>query len=182
MGKVREFMSIDPVLVDPDLSLRNLVDLLAREHISGVPVVAGRRVVGVVTMDDVVGFLASQPTVPAASQETVEQGETEPVDQWEEGDESVSAFFVEEWADAGADVAERFATVTAPEWDLLGEHPVEEVMSRRLLTVTPDSSIAEAARIMEREKVHRLLVMDGESLHGILSTSDVTRAVAESRA
>ena len=182
MVRARDFMSIDPVLVEPDLSLRNLVDLLARERISGVPVMAGRRVVGVVTMDDVLGFLASQPTVPSVSEESVEQGDTVPVDQWEEGDESVSAFFADKWADAGADVAERFETVSAPEWDLLGEHPVEEVMTRRLLTVGPDESIVEAARIMEREDVHRLLVMDGDDLYGILTTSDVTRAVAEARA
>jgi CBS domain-containing protein len=35
---------------------------------------------------------------------------------------------------------------------------------------------------MEQAQVHRLLVMDGGSLLGIITTSDVTRAVAESRA
>lgn len=182
MTKVQDFMTMDPVVVAPELTLRDLVELLAREHISGAPVVAGRRVVGVVTMDDVLAFLASQPTVPSAFEDTVEQGESEPVEQWSEGQEAVSAWFVDEWADAGADIAERFAAVSAPEWDLLGEHLVEEAMSRRLLTVTPEASLVEAARILAHEKVHRLLVMKGDDLHGILTTTDVTRAVAQAKA
>jgi len=133
-------------------------------------------------MDDVVEFLASEPTVPSAEEETVEQDETEPVDRWVEGEESVSNFFVDEWADAGADVTERFEAVHGPEWDQLGEHNVEEAMSRRLLTIGPEDSIADAARKMEQEAVHRLLVMDGDTLFGILTTTDVTRAVAQSQA
>lgn len=182
MGQVRDFMTQETIVVDPELSLRNLVELLAQKHISGVPVVAARRVIGVITLDDVLSFLASQPTVPSAEDETVEQDETEPVERWSEGDEALSTFFVDEWADAGADVAERFEAVNTPEWDLLGGHTVEEAMTRRLLSVGPEASLAEAARTMEREGVHRLLVMDGDALLGILTTVDVTRAVARSQA
>jgi predicted transcriptional regulator len=89
---------------------------------------------------------------------------------------------VDTWDDAGADVAERFDTADSPEWDLLGEHTVEEAMSRRIIAVGHEESVAEAARKMEQAQVHRLLVMEGSSLLGIITTSDVTRAVAESRA
>lgn len=182
MGKVHEFMSADLIAVEPGLSLRNLVELFAQRHISGAPVVDGRRVVGVVSVDDVLNFLASQPTVPKAEEGKVEQDEDLPVDQWSEGDEPPSAFFVDTWDNAGGDVAERFDTADSPEWDLLGEHTVEEAMSRRIVAVGHEESVAEAARKMEQAQVHRLLVMDGGSLLGIITTSDVTRAVAESRA
>ena len=54
------------------------------------------------------------------------------------------------------------------------------VMSHPALTVSRDTSLEEAARQMDEEGVHRLVVVDddGESPIGILSASDLVRAMA----
>lgn len=54
------------------------------------------------------------------------------------------------------------------------------VMSRPALTVSGDTSLGEAARQMEAEGVHRLVVVDddGESPIGIVSASDLVHAMA----
>lgn len=181
MLRVRNIMTPDLVTVTPDLSLRNLVELLAREHISGAPVVEGNRVVGVVSADDVLSFLSSEPVVPTEREADTAGEELPLADQWEEGAEAPGAFFLDIWANAGADVAARLSAAASPEWDMLAEHTVAEAMSRHVLKVGPEESVAEAARRMERGGVHRLLVMDDRTLYGLISTTDIMQAVAEGR-
>lgn len=180
MSKVRDWMSTDVVTVAPDLTLRSAAELLATRHIGGAPVVAGSRVVGVVSMSDVLSFEASTPVVPAADSGRSEW-ELEPPEEWREGDEAPAAFFSDVWPDAGADVLERFEQTGSPEWDLLAEHTVAETMSRRVAAVGPEKSIQAAARLMTRLKIHRLLVLERGKLVGLLSASDIVRAVGEGR-
>jgi CBS domain-containing protein len=52
--RVRELMSAPAVAVPPEMGLRELTALLTEHEISGVPVVEGGRVVGVVSASDVV--------------------------------------------------------------------------------------------------------------------------------
>ncbi len=45
-------MIVDPVTVEPDASLHQVMELMSRYHISGVPVVLGSKLVGIVTNRD----------------------------------------------------------------------------------------------------------------------------------
>ncbi len=56
---------------------------------------------------------------------------------------------------------------------------VDEVMTRRVQSLPPTCSIEEAARIMIEKQIHRVLVMEGDVLLGIVSTSDLAKAVAD---
>ena len=55
------------------------------------------------------------------------------------------------------------------------------IMSRPVLTVTVDTSVEEAVRLMESRRVHRLVVVadDGESPVGVLSATDLVRAMVD---
>lgn len=66
---------------------------------------------------------------------------------------------------------------TAP----LEDVTVDEVMTRKVQSLPPDCSVDEAAVLMGEKQIHRVLVMQGDVLLGIVSTSDVARAVAEHR-
>ncbi len=59
--------------------------------------------------------------------------------------------------------------------------PLEEVMTRRTLTVSPDTELREAALAMEYGDVHRLFVEQDGALVGVISRSDVSRALATGR-
>jgi CBS domain-containing protein len=54
-------------------------------------------------------------------------------------------------------------------------------MNRAVCAVGPDDDIAEAAGRMMRAGVHRLLVLDGPRLLGIVTATDIVRAVADHR-
>ncbi len=81
----------------------------------------------------------------------------------------------------GTDVVERFTECDGPEWDILEEHDVHEVMSRTVLALPPETPVGAAAQEMVRGRLHRLLVMQDDRLVGIVSSSDIVRAVAEGR-
>ena len=59
--------------------------------------------------------------------------------------------------------------------------PIEEVMSRRPLTVRPETELREAALAMEYGDVHRLFVERDGALVGVISRSDISRALATGR-
>ncbi len=60
---------------------------------------------------------------------------------------------------------------------LVGRITLDQIMTRKPITVTPDTTIGEAARIMLQRKVSGLPVMDGSQLVGIITESDIFRLV-----
>jgi CBS domain-containing protein len=54
-------------------------------------------------------------------------------------------------------------------------------MTPRPLTISPDADIKEAAQQMLYADVHRLFVTESERLLGVISTTDIMRAVATGR-
>jgi CBS domain-containing protein len=58
---------------------------------------------------------------------------------------------------------------------------VAERMVREVLTIGGEASLREAVRVMVTREVHRLLVVDGERLVGLLSTMDILRALVPDR-
>ena len=179
MLALRDIMRTDVVTLDPELSLRDAMELFADRHISGAPVVAGGKVVGVISVSDLITFAASNPPVPAERDDQVEWGEWEAPATWTEGDEAAGTFFSDLWTDAGADVEERFSQVTGPEWDRFAEHTVAEAMTRRVRALASATPVEVAADVMRRNGIHRVHVMDDSALRGIVTTSDITRAVAD---
>jgi CBS domain-containing protein len=56
---------------------------------------------------------------------------------------------------------------------------VDEIMTRNLLTVTPEMSFEDSLRAMEQNGVYHLLVLDGENRYqGMLSVSDLLKVMA----
>jgi CBS domain-containing protein len=56
---------------------------------------------------------------------------------------------------------------------------VDTLMRRDVLSVEPDATLQEAARRMREHHVHRLLVVEGGELRGVVSAFDLLVAVAE---
>jgi CBS domain-containing protein len=160
------------------------MDVLARHHVSGAPVLDGDRVVGVVSAADLIEFAASDPGVPTereASADTEWRDWNElPLPEHSDVENEPSAeFFTEMWDDAGADIQERMEQVNGPEWNSLEEHEVREIMTRKLWALSPDAPVEMAAELMGRAGIHRVLVVEHDPLVGIVTVTDVARAVAD---
>lgn len=54
---------------------------------------------------------------------------------------------------------------------------VHEIMSKPVITVSPKCSLQECAALLARAEIRRVLVYDGKELIGIVSSSDIFRAL-----
>lgn len=89
------------------------------------------------------------------------------------------AYFVDLWDDAGAGVRARMASTEGPEWNVLEQHTVAELMTRTVTALGREASVREAAELMLKAHVHRILVMDDAKLVGLVTTTDVLKAVSQ---
>jgi len=65
---------------------------------------------------------------------------------------------------------------------MLRQVVVKEAMSAELVTTTPDTSVAEAARVMIERGIGCLPVLDAGKLVGIVTETDFVRLVAQGKA
>lgn len=139
MLAIHELMTTDVLTLPPDCTIREAAELLSTEHVGGAPVSAHGQLLGMVTMTDLLAFIASLPAEQAEIRDQSERG-------------------------------------------ILDDHTVEEAMTPApVRTLGPRESVAHAAAVMSREGIHRLPIVDGGTLVGIISTTDLMRAVAERR-
>ena len=82
-----------------------------------------------------------------------------------------------------SDIMEAEAEVSDPDLRsrLLEDTMVRDVMSSPALTIGPEAELREAALAMEYGDVHRLFVQEAGKLVGVISRSDVNRALAMGR-
>jgi CBS domain-containing protein len=180
MLRVRDIMTPHVVTLTPDATLREAIDTLVTCRIGGAPVMEGEQVVGILSAPDILEFESITPIAAAVSEwhEAVESEEVEPDD---EEPESASVYFTDHWFDNGASVAERFESTSGPEWDFLNDHLVVEAMARSVCVLPQALEVSAAAQRMLAAGVQRAIVVDGGKLAGILTATDVLRAVAERR-
>ncbi|KAF7788196.1 CBS domain-containing protein [Pseudoalteromonas rubra] len=57
------------------------------------------------------------------------------------------------------------------------EHPVSELMSRAAVTLMPDASIQEAAKVMKKHRVSSIMVTEHEQLAGVVTDRDLRNRV-----
>lgn len=175
MLKVSEIMTRDVLTVQPETTLRDAAELFSAKHISGAPVCRGDKVVGVISMGDIIDFTTTAP------EESVGDAGREPADQRleEEQEDAAAASFYMDLADDSADVDDRMQEPEFAERRLYDEHVVEEAMSTNPIGVSPNDSVADAAKVMRRRGIHRVLVVERGKLEGIVSAMDIVRALAD---
>jgi len=179
MLRIHEIMTRDVVALSADLSLRDAMDILTSRHITGAPVTRGGKVLGVISLTDLAEFAAQSPGVPTQRPPVDEPDDWENAGDAANLDEPPSAYFAELWDDVGADAASRMDQTETPEWNSLEAHTVAEAMNRRVSVLPPDAPVDHAAAVMRRAGIHRVLVMEGQELLGVVTTTDIANAVAD---
>lgn len=174
---VSDVMSKDPVTISPDAPVTDLVDLLAREGIGGVPVVEEDRVVGVVSSTDVLRLASEGPGRGARPSTGADAAARRPRGgEGQHGDEAADTgfyrlpdgppWFPKELPDA-------------PVLPAFEGYRVGDIMSSWQFSVRPDAPVARVARLLLEARLHRALVMERRRLVGIVTTFDLIRLLAE---
>lgn len=176
MLRLRDIMTTDVKVLGPEWTLQAAMDVLSSGHISGAPVIAGGRVVGVVSSTDLLSLATELRSQPADRPEAVQDDEA-PEDVLEDSEPS-GAFFHEFWNnDAGTN--DGMLDMDRGEWNILEGHVVAEAMNHVVFSLPSSTPVDFAADYMREHDVHRVLVMDDDQLMGIVTTTDIADAVAD---
>ncbi len=121
------------IMVTGDTSILKVKDLLEKHNIDQLPVVDGKKLVGIITDRDIRVNLPS----PAS-------------------------------------------TLSVHELNyLLSEMKTEDVMTRKVFTTTPGTTIEKAARLINNKHVNSLPVVAGDELVGLITTCDLLDVLLE---
>jgi CBS domain-containing protein len=169
---VEEVMQEVVVTVTPDTSVRELLKVLVRNQISGVPVVSDAgEIVGVVSTTDVVRLGARE----------AEEGRDNlglaplaiPNEEFDE--ESAAAFFMvsEDWMYPTEEETDTIPT------SLFEGFAVSDIMTPAAFTVGPRERVQEVAKFLLQGRIHRALVVEDDHLKGIVTAFDLLKAFVE---
>lgn len=154
--KARDIMSKRVHSVSPDLHLIDLERELSSHRISGAPVVERGNVVGIVSRSDIDRHLAREETrIAAAATYFYRAG-------FEETDDPESVV-----DPSGAALESMRKTL------------VREIMTPEVISVAGGDSIGAVAEVMRSRRIHRVLVIEGGDLLGLVSSLDIVGTVAD---
>ena len=153
---VGEVMTRDVETIEPDRTLTEMDRLLVARGISGVPVVEGDKLVGIVSQTDVIRVLLA------------EQKKAQQVSGFYSSPFPIPIPALERLAQDSREIADRMTLLR-----------VREVMTPEPRVVAPSEPIERAARIMADEGYHRLPVVADKRLLGIVTSLDLVRLVGE---
>lgn len=154
-----DLMETKLIRLDHDATLEEAAAILEDAGISGAPVVdPSGKLVGVVSLRDV-----------------AQRARFKPLDRGDESNDALDDVELGEESDDAPSMADDYTVVNR------SRELVRDCMSSSLITVPPSLSVREVAGRMVRERIHRVFVVEGHKLLGVISTFDLARAVAEDR-
>jgi CBS domain-containing protein len=147
--KVKELMTTDVIAFKPSDTIRQVIETLRANRISGASVIDDRRkVIGVISEADVMKLTA---TVPFP--------DIDPLNPF-------PVFSLSAYMKKVKKIPEEIGT--------LFEGYVKDIMSKKPVTISPDDSISNAARIMHKNDFNRIPVVDAEGkLVGLIAREDI---------
>ena len=102
MLKVRDIMTPSVVSFAADQTLRDAVEILVERRIGGAPVVEGDKVIGVLSVTDIIEFESVTPVEGRdESPDDESDGDADAPQEWSEGEELSSTFFTDWWPAKG---------------------------------------------------------------------------------
>jgi CBS domain-containing protein len=154
--KVVDVMNPTVISVTPDTTVRECIKLFRENNISGVPVVADKNIVGIITENDLLSLLE----IP------------EHTGYWLPSPLEIIEVPVRE-------IIERLELRDSVSEDV-GEWRVDRVMKKPVHTIDGDADIETATEHMIRHKINRLPVVNAAGqLIGIVTRGDIIRGIAE---
>lgn len=151
-----DIMQRHVVSIGPRGTIQEAMVLIAEHHVSGLPVMDTHdHCIGVITASDILAFVEDEQEEAAG---TIEHS---------------GRFFNSE--------SSRWETVllSSAMMDEFGSTPVEDVMTRDIIKMSPDAPAVQAALLMEEHTIHRVFVLDDrQRLLGVISALDFVRLAA----
>lgn len=155
--RAKDVMERDVKTVSPSMRLFELEQFLVSHDLSGAPVVEKpSQLVGIVSRSDVIRRLVVERSLAGYAVDLQREGGAEAP-----GDAEAENRLISQLA------SDHLRTVT-----------VADVMTQEVQAVDPDTPVADVARMMIEEHIHRVMVVDGNTLVGIITSTDLITLLA----
>ncbi len=153
--KARDLMTTEVVTLKPDETVKKAVIKFALDNISGAPVVDSRNhLLGILSENDILNLIMYY-------QQRLDS---------EQSEAEMLTYSMDSSDDDNSGALKRIS-------DEISNMPVSDVMTRTVLTTTPDASVMEVLKSMINLKVNRLPVVEKGVLVGILTRGDIIFAL-----
>jgi len=156
-----QVMARDVYSVPSTMSLVELERTLIEHRFGGVPVVDDGRLVGVISRSDLVKHLTADQAAESVDTDYF----------WDMGGTTKLDDDVRGRATADRSVVEA----------MLADLVVADLMVRDVIQVSPAAPVSEIAALMVSRRIHRVLVVEGASVCGVVTTMDLARLFADGR-
>ena len=153
--KVRDIMNVKPIIVQADDPVSEASRKLRENKISGMPVLDGEKLVGIISESDLLRLLSVEE----------ESGNLWLPSPFEVFEVPFRDFL--KW--------ERMRS----SMENIPNKKVSDVMKRNLHEIGPDDSVEEAASIMTRHRINRLPVVEEGRLVGIVTRGDIISGLGQ---
>jgi CBS domain-containing protein len=158
MKKVREFMNRKVFFVKPNHSVFDVAKVFSESNISGAPVVEKGRVIGLISISDIVRFMG----IKLVDSNMIASAPT-----------SLSILLLNV-GKLGKDYFD-----FKNELERISKTEVKHMMSKDVVCISPEANLFEAAQMMEKYDVNRLPVVENDKLVGIIARADLIKALVD---
>ncbi|MEM5805214.1 MAG: CBS domain-containing protein [Candidatus Aenigmatarchaeota archaeon] len=155
MKKVKDYMHKKIICFKPEDSIFKVAKVLSKKHISGAPVVKNKKVIGMISETDIIKFL--HINLPGNDTLTHEP-------------HILSLLLMNLIRDR---------LKFKQEVKKISKVKVKDFMTKLVISISPEASLLEAAELMEKYDITRLPVIENGKLKGIISKSDLIRALID---
>jgi len=181
---VVERMSSPVLVAPPDMPVIEAAQILRSKRIKHLPVVAERKLIGIVTQTDITrGLIYITPLqrvceVMSPHITTIDEAVTITEAARTMAAQKVSCVVATRFGEPVGMLTQKDILMRVI---LLERNPIHtsvgEVMSSPILPVPPDYPVFAASRAMDKMRVHRLVVSDAGHVRGIVSQTDILHAI-----
>jgi len=148
--KVKDFMSKKVITVQNGITVKEFIHIMESNNITGAPVLDhNNKVLGVISVTDVIKRSNYINKELAHCEECYEVDPTN-------SQISVHKYYTDE----------------------LFEKEIKCLMTPQIISISPEADLLDAVKIFLDTPVHRIVVMEGEKVVGMISTKDAMRALA----
>ncbi len=148
----KDIMSSPTISISKEQTVKEALDLLAKHGISGLPIVdENDKVVGIISDTDIIRYSQQKSIVPHTG----------------------SSFWISPYSEI-----EELASVRSG-FELLHKTKLENIMTKKVYSVTEDTPASDVAKLMNRRKINRIpVVSDDGKLIGIVTRADMVQCMA----
>lgn len=153
MYKAKDIMSAPAISVTENHTLQEVLELMAENNFSGLPIVdSDNKVIGIISNTDIIRYSQQSSVIPLSN--------------------------LSGWISPYANITD--LALVRKGFEMLNKTKTGQIMTKKVYTVNPDTDATEIAQLMNQRKINRVPVVDNDDkLVGIVTRGNMVQCMAK---